>query len=111
MAPPMTSSFAIPGLNSTLLGLRRSVKARRAFTLVEVVLAIVIALGILVVLLFFYQQATNLRTQAIEQTERISAVRLLMDRITSELRTAVAGSMVGSTLVGTSNSIQFVRAD
>src|SRR5437667_10280498 len=36
---------------------------RAAFTLIEVVLAIVIAVGLLLVVLFFYQQAADLRTR------------------------------------------------
>lgn len=76
------------------------------FTLVEVILAIVIAVGILLVLLYFYEQATNLRTQAIQESERISAARLFLDRFTGELRTA---QPLG--FVGTSNSIQFVKTD
>jgi type II secretory pathway pseudopilin PulG len=82
-----------------------------AFTLVEMILAIVIALGILVVLLFFYQQSTNLRTQILEQTERIAAVRLIMDRITGELRAMQAAPDSLPGFIGSSNSIQFVRAD
>jgi type II secretory pathway pseudopilin PulG len=81
------------------------------FTLVEVILAIIIALGILVVLLHFYQQATNLRTQLIEETERISAARLILDRLTSELRATSATASASTAFVGESNSIQFVRAD
>jgi type II secretory pathway pseudopilin PulG len=85
--------------------------AAPAFTLVEVVLAIVIALGILVVALYFYQQATTLRAQLVEETERITAARLLMDRITGELRAVHLEPNVGEGLLGTSNSIEFVKTD
>ena len=85
--------------------------ARKAFTLVEVILAIVIALGILVVLLFFYQQATNLRTQVLEQTERIAAARLLMERLTGELRAAQFDVGFTRAFLGSSNSIEFVKAE
>ena len=81
------------------------------FTLIEVILAIVIALGVLLVLLYFYEQATNLRAQAIQETERISAARLLMDRITGELRSAQIEPSFGQGLIGSSNSIQFVKTD
>lgn len=81
------------------------------FTLVEVILAIVIALGILVVLLYFYQQATHVRAQAIQETERIAATRLLMDRITGELRAISPGLAGQAVLTGSSNSIQFVKTD
>lgn len=83
----------------------------RAFTLVEVILAIVIALGILVVVLYFYQQATELRSRVITETERVASARLLMDRITGELRGALPDWSVGPAFLGTSNTIQFVKAD
>jgi len=79
--------------------------------LVEVLLAIFIAIGVLVVLLYFYEQATNLRTQVIQETERIGAARLIMDRITGELRASRSEVLLGQGFVGTSNSLQFVKAD
>jgi type II secretory pathway pseudopilin PulG len=82
-----------------------------AFTLIEVILAIVIALGVLVVALYFYQQATNLRGQVIQETERIAAARLLMDRLTSELRGALPDWSLAPAFLGGSNNIQFIRAD
>jgi type II secretory pathway component PulJ len=85
--------------------------AARAFTLLEVILAIVIALGILVVLLYFYEQATNLRAQVIQETERISSARLIMDRLTQELRASQSDNGSGQGFVGESNSLQFVRTD
>ena len=97
-------------LHESASGSRRG-RAVAAFTLVEVILAIVIALGILVVLLYFYQQATSLREQVLQETERISAARLLMDRITGELRASQADSTIGQGFVGSSNSIQFAKTD
>lgn len=90
------------------LDLRRRASA---FTLVEVILAISIALGILVVVLYFYQQATDLRIQVITETERVASARLLMDRITSELRGALPDWSVGPAFLGTSNTLEFVKAD
>ena len=81
------------------------------FTLIEVILAIVIALGVLVVVLNFYQQATNLRGQVLLETEKITAARLLMDRITSELRGALPDWSVAPAFLGSSNAIQFIKAD
>ena len=61
-----------------------------AFTLIEVILAISIAVGILVVALYFYSQTANLRGQLLEESDRIAAVRLVMDRLSTELRAAFA---------------------
>lgn len=82
---------------------------RTAFTLVEVILAIGIATGILVVALSFYQQAAGLRGQILEASDRISAIRLLMDRLTTELRSARAHDWEGFT--GDAASLRFVRTE
>jgi type II secretory pathway pseudopilin PulG len=81
---------------------------RNAFTLVEVILAILIISAIMGVLLYFYQRAAEVRQTAIEETEFISVGRLLMEQLTTELRTArvVDDQVMG--LDGTSNSITFI---
>jgi hypothetical protein len=75
---------------------------------VEVILAIGIATGILVVALVFYNQAAHLRSQVIDEAERLSAVRLVMDRIAVDLRSAFSQPQVGFT--GTADSMIFVAA-
>ena len=87
-------------------------KGRAAgFTLIEVILATVIAVGMLVLVLFFYQQTTNLRGQLLEETERLSIIRLLMDRMTAELRTTRRHAAFEAAFVGESDSIQFIKTD
>jgi type II secretory pathway pseudopilin PulG len=92
---------------------RRDISVRshrsRAFTLVEVILAISIAIGILVVALYFYSQATNLRAQLLEEADRISSIRLVMDRLTSELRHAFAQPQAG--FHGDATSLSFVTTE
>lgn len=80
----------------------------RAFTLVEVILALSIAIGILVVALYFHSQAANLRAQLLAESDRIAAVRLVMDRITAELRAAFEQPQHGFT--GDATSLRFVTA-
>lgn len=80
----------------------------RAFTLIEVILAISIAIGILVVALFFHGQATNLRAQLLEESDRIAAARLVMERLTAELRSAFEQPQYGFT--GNATSLRFVTA-
>lgn len=81
---------------------------RAAFTLVEVVLAILIISGIMTVLLYFYHRAAQVRQAAIEEVEFLATSRMLFEQITTELRTArvVQDQFLG--LEGTSNSISFV---
>ena len=82
--------------------------SRSAFTLVEVILAILIISGIMTVLLYFYHRAVQVRQAALEQAEFLSTTRMLFEQITTELRSAraVHDQMIG--LEGTSNSISFV---
>ena len=85
--------------------------SRDGFTLIEVVIAISLAIGIMFVLLFFYNQAANLRGQLMQQADRLSTVRLLMDRITMELRTARMHAFYEAVFLGDTQFIQFARTD
>jgi type II secretory pathway pseudopilin PulG len=80
----------------------------RAFTLVEVILAISIAIGILVVALYFHSQASNLRAQLLEESDRVASIRLVMERLTAELRSAFEQPQYGFT--GDATSLRFVTA-
>jgi prepilin-type N-terminal cleavage/methylation domain-containing protein len=90
---------------------RRHSGTNRAFTLVEVLLAVGIIAGLLVVVLFFYQQAAQLRTELLLDAERSSAARLLMERLTAELRTARPHTFYQVPLVGHSTYLQFISVD
>ena len=94
-------------------GLNRCCRLRSSggFTLLEVVLAVVIAVGMLMVVLFFYQQAADLRTQLLQETEHLSVARLVMDRITGELRTARRHSYFQGAFIGEADFIQFIKTD
>ena len=85
------------------------VPGRRGFTLIEVVLAVAIAVGLLVVTLTFHQQATVLRGQLLDESERLAAVRQVMDRLAADLRTAVPHGRSGFS--GDALSLSFVMAD
>lgn len=90
----------------------RGKDARRdGFTLIEVVLALAIAIGMLLVALYFYRQAAQLREQVLEETERVAEVRLIMDRLTADLRTARWHEVLQEGLVGGSDYLQFVKTD
>ena len=90
---------------------KKEARARSGFTLIEVVLAIGIAIGIMLVLLFFYNQAANLRAQLMQEAERLSTIRLLMDRMTMELRTSRAHAFYQAAFLGDTQFIQFIRTD
>lgn len=86
-------------------GVRRD--GDRAFTLVEVVLAVVIAVGLMITALFFYNQAADTRARLLEESERLAAIRQVLDRVTDDLRTAF--ELPGSGFSGTPDAMQFVK--
>ena len=81
----------------------------RGFTLIEVVLAIVIAVGLLTGVLVFYRQAAILREEILRKADALSAVRLVMDRISTELRTAPPGTSGTPILSGDSHSLRILH--
>lgn len=81
----------------------------RAFTLVEMLLAITIAVGMLVVALLFYRQTADLRNQILLESERIATLRLLSDRIAGDLHLAVASPTPGQEFRGDTGAMSFVR--
>ena len=81
----------------------------RAFTLLEVLLAVIICVGLFFVVLSFYRSTAEVRELANREVSRISAVRLVMQRLTTELQT-IQWNLAGSTpLTGDSNTLEFVR--
>lgn len=76
---------------------RRSA-SRSAFTLLEVLLAVGLVAGLLVVALFYHQQAELFRSGLLDELNRVTVVRQLMNRLTVELNTLApeAGALRGS---------------
>lgn len=79
------------------------------FTLIEVVLAIVIAVGLLTGVLVFYRQASVLREEILRKADALSAVRLVMDRISTELRTIPPAPPGTPILIGDSRSLRILH--
>jgi type II secretory pathway component PulJ len=79
--------------------------------LIEVILAVGIAVGILVVALQFYRQCTDLRSQLLVESERIAAIRLVMDRIGADLRCAYATTVPGGGCTGDAASLRIVKTE
>ena len=81
------------------------------FTLIEVVLAVAIAAGMLLVVLTFYQQAAALRGRLIEETSGISAIRLLMERLTCELGAVRRSDLYQLGLSGGADNLQLLKLE
>lgn len=89
----------------------RAIGPRRvAFTLVEVILAILIISGIMVVLLYFYQRTAEVRRIAMEEAEFTSTSRMFFEQLTAELRAARPGTDGRAGVEGSSNSISIITA-
>jgi type II secretory pathway pseudopilin PulG len=86
-------------------------RRRGAFTLVEVILAIAIASAILFVLVYFYQQSAELRTQLLAEADRVSSVRLLLNRLEAELQGVPGRCFYTPPLRGDASSIQFIKTE
>jgi len=82
---------------------------RNAFTLLEVLLAVIICVGLFFIVLSFYRTTAEVRNQANREVTRISAVRLVMQRLTTELQTIQWNLTESTPLTGDSNSLDFVR--
>ena len=87
---------------------RRRCCARAGFTLLEVVLAVGLALALMAAMLTFYQQATQVRASLAEETEKTSAERAVMNLITDELRAALVSREIGLGLEGGLESLRLL---
>ncbi len=81
---------------------------RRAFTLVEVVLGVSLAVGIVGTALAFYGHAVDVREIVTERIGAAASGRLVMDRITDELRGATTASLIQIGVEGSGDEIRFV---
>ncbi|MCX5661968.1 MAG: prepilin-type N-terminal cleavage/methylation domain-containing protein, partial [Planctomycetota bacterium] len=88
----------------------RGVHSAPGFTLLEVVLAIVIAVVLMGAALAFYRHTLDVRAAATEEIAVSTAHRLLMDRLTEELRSATIAPVWGLGVQGQTDSISFVTA-
>lgn len=82
----------------------------RAFTLLEVLLAVVLVVALMGGILGFYRYATETRSYIIGQAESLSGRRLIMERLTLELQTAFVSQQDGLSLQGGWNSISLACA-
>ena len=108
---PPVGTFVVAGNRSRLTLAAPQRPGSGAFTLLEILLAISIAVGLLMVVLYFYQQSANFRDQLLVETERVSSARLIMDRLTAELRSVPGRCYYTPALSGTSTMLQFIRTE
>jgi len=81
---------------------------RRGFTLLEAVLALTLAIGIIGGTMGLYDHAVTIRQRVSDESEVLTAERIIMDRVTQELRSAIVYPFVGLGLQGQEDSITFM---
>lgn len=90
-----------PSLHST-----RRTFAHHGFTLIEMIIALALIVGLMGSVLVFYRHTTSVRDSVLDKAQSLAARRLVMDRLTDELRSAAGVSNIG--VVGSSDQIRFV---
>ena len=88
----------------------RDRRTTTGFTLVEVILAIGIATGLLIIALTFYRQTAELRGQILTESERLATLRLVMDRVAADLRAAQSVSRADAGFSGESDALTFTKS-
>ena len=97
--------------NITQPRLAKRQRRRTAFTLLEVLLAVVIATGLLSTAMYFYQKSSRFRSDLILETERIASARLILNRMSSELRSTLHHPVRNIGFKGGSNWVEFLKTE
>jgi prepilin-type N-terminal cleavage/methylation domain-containing protein len=79
--------------------------SRRAFTLIEVLLAVALAVGILAGAIAFHHHAIEVRRIMLARADAAAAHRAVMDAITADLRGALVYPFIGMSLEGQADQV------
>ena len=89
--------------------MRSRVHARAGgFTFIEILLAIMLVLGLFGSALWFYRHIGEVRNDVSEEMRKIVAQRLVMDRITKELRSSQVAAFINVGVEGQTDHVTFV---
>jgi len=97
--------------NITQPRLAKRQRRKTAFTLLEVLLAVVIATGLLSTAMYFYQKSSRFRSDLILETERIASARLILNRMSTELRSTLHHPVRNIGFKGGSNWVEFLKTE
>jgi len=86
-------------------------RRRTAFTLIEVLFAVVIAAGLLATAMYFYHKSSRFRSDLILETERIASARLILNRMSTELRSTLHHPVRNIGFKGGSNWVEFLKTE
>jgi len=82
----------------------------RGFTLIEVVLAVALSIGLITTALWFYRHAGDVRLTVSAAANEIATRRQIMERITMDLRNAVALPGQAGAMDGSTDRVSFITA-
>ncbi len=88
---------------------RRRPDTWAAFTLVEIILAIGLATALLLIALLFYDQAADMRGRILRESDQFATMRLVLDRLAGDLRTAQPHAAPGNEFTGDTASMRFIK--
>ena len=88
----------------------RRTSAKRGVTLMEVVLAVTLTAMVLSSAMVFYRHALKVRREIEAEIQTIEAQRMIMDRMTNELRGAMSYRFLGIGMEGESDNVLFIGA-
>ena len=97
--------------NITQPRLAKRQRRRTAFTLLEVLFAVVIAAGLLATAMYFYHKSSRFRSDLILETERIASARLILNRMSTELRSTLHHPVRNIGFRGGSNWVEFLKTE
>ncbi|MCX5682148.1 MAG: hypothetical protein NT049_00465 [Planctomycetota bacterium] len=83
-------------------------RARPGFTLLEIVMAVALALALVAAMLTFYQQAVQVRATLNQENDKTGAERAVMNLVTTELRCARASREISFGLEGALDQMRLV---
>jgi type II secretory pathway pseudopilin PulG len=83
---------------------------RGGFTLLEVILATALTVGMMLAVYAFYQQVTTARVRVQDEARLVAQERLVMDRLTDELCGAITYPFLGVGLDGDGGQVRFMSA-
>ena len=86
------------------------VRRQRGFTLLEMVLAMSIAVLLIGGVFGFYRYALAARQSLIDSADRIAFRQALMDRLTRELRGAISYAYLNMGISGSTDQIEFITS-
>jgi len=83
---------------------------KSGFTLLEVTLALALSIVLVSGMLGLYDHATTIRRSVTEHTEQVTSVRIIMGRMTNELRGAMTYPFLNFGMEGTDGGFKFMTA-